>query len=94
MGKEYACLGLVTTLLSYQDGHCITLRIKTITLVVPPFPDLVRVILSMVTATTGRANKVFSHCCAENQLRFVLSRGDRRNLGQFDPKAQVEVERW
>lgn len=88
-GDDFVCrtLGLI------QDG--VNLAYKDDLIGSPtPVSDLVRVILSMVNqGHYGAQNKgVYHYCCAEEISWIRLVEAIVATSGQFDPKAQVEVE--
>jgi dTDP-4-dehydrorhamnose reductase len=88
-GDDFVCrtLGLI------QDG--VNLAYKDDLIGSPtPVSDLVRVILSMVNqGHYGAENKgVYHYCCAEEISWIRLVEAIVATSGQFDPKAQVEVE--
>lgn len=88
-GDDFVCrtLGLI------QDG--VNLAYKDDLIGSPtPVSDLVRVILSMVNqGHYGAQNKgVYHYCCAEEISWIRLVEAILATSGQFDPKAQVEVE--
>jgi dTDP-4-dehydrorhamnose reductase len=88
-GDDFVCrtLGLI------QDG--VNLAYKDDLIGSPtPVSDLVRVILSMVNqGHYGAKNKgVYHYCCAEEISWIRLVEAIVATSGQFDPKAQVEVE--
>ncbi|RCX07527.1 SDR family oxidoreductase [Marinomonas foliarum] len=88
-GDDFVCrtLGLI------QDG--VNLAYKDDLIGSPtPVSDLVRVILSMVNqGYYGAQNKgVYHYCCAEEISWIRLVEAILATSGQFDPKAQVEVE--
>ena len=88
-GDDFVCrtLGLI------QDG--VNLAYKDDLIGSPtPVSDLVRVILSMVNQGHYAAeNKgVYHYCCAEEISWIRLVEAIVATSGQFDPKAQVEVE--
>ncbi|ETX10952.1 dTDP-4-dehydrorhamnose reductase [Marinomonas ushuaiensis DSM 15871] len=88
-GDDFVCrtLGLI------QDG--VNLAYKDDLIGSPtPISDLVRVILSMVNqGHYGSENKgVYHYCCAEEISWIGLVEAIVATSGQFDPKAQVEVE--
>jgi dTDP-4-dehydrorhamnose reductase len=88
-GDDFVCrtLGLI------QDG--VNLAYKDDLIGSPtPVSDLVRVILSMINqGHYGSTNKgVYHYCCAEEISWIGLVEAIVATSGQFDPKAQVEVE--
>lgn len=88
-GDDFVCrtLGLI------QDG--VNLAYKDDLIGSPtPVSDLVRVILSMVNqGHYGAQNTgVYHYCCAEEISWIRLVEAIVATSGQFDPKAQVEVE--
>lgn len=88
-GDDFVCrtLGLI------QDG--VNLAYKDDLIGSPtPISDLVRVIFSMINqGHYGSENKgVYHYCCAEEISWIGLVEAIVATSGQFDPKAQVEVE--
>ena len=88
-GDDFVCrtLGLI------QDG--VNLAYKDDLIGSPtPISDLVRVVLSMVNqGHYGSQNKgIYHYCCAEEISWIGLVEAILATSGQFDPKAQVEVE--
>ena len=88
-GDDFVCrtLGLI------QDG--VNLAYKNDLVGSPtPVSDLSRVILSMVSQTHYGAKNhgVYHYCCAEEISWIKLVEAIVATSGQFDPKAQVEVE--